>query len=79
MYSSSDNGARGFDIFNIQIELTEKGIKHTDDIVNLVFEVLNFLTKLFGFIENIKILNHSFNIIVYKFTTRERYSKMDFR
>lgn len=37
--SSSQYGGRGFATFNISVDLTENGINHTDDIVELVFQV----------------------------------------
>lgn len=33
-------GSRGFGFFGINVDLTEEGIEHVDDIVKLVFQVI---------------------------------------
>lgn len=42
LYSYSYCGGRGFAIYNISADLTENGINHTNDIVELVFQVRYF-------------------------------------
>lgn len=37
--SSAQHGGRGFSMFNVNVDLTENGINHTDDIVELLFQV----------------------------------------
>ncbi|XP_039761918.1 insulin-degrading enzyme [Pararge aegeria] len=36
-------GARGFAFFGVQVDLTEDGVKHTDEIVELVFQYIEML------------------------------------
>ncbi|XP_045505756.1 insulin-degrading enzyme [Colias croceus] len=36
-------GARGFGFFGVQVDLTEDGVKHVDDIVTLVFQYISLL------------------------------------
>lgn len=36
-------GARGFGFFGINVDLTEEGIEHVDDIVKLVFQVCTYV------------------------------------
>ncbi|XP_068625858.1 insulin-degrading enzyme [Battus philenor] len=36
-------GARGFGFFGVQVDLTEDGVEHIDDIVNLVFQYISML------------------------------------
>ncbi|CAK1587423.1 unnamed protein product [Parnassius mnemosyne] len=36
-------GARGFGFFGVQVDLTEDGLEHVDDIVNLVFQYISML------------------------------------
>ncbi|XP_023937741.2 insulin-degrading enzyme [Bicyclus anynana] len=36
-------GARGFGFFGVQVDLTEEGVKHTDEIVELVFQYIAML------------------------------------
>ncbi|XP_077297857.1 insulin-degrading enzyme-like isoform X2 [Arctopsyche grandis] len=43
--SSAQYGGRGFATFNINVDLTENGINHTEDIVELVFQYINLLNK----------------------------------
>ncbi|XP_077261361.1 insulin-degrading enzyme-like isoform X1 [Temnothorax americanus] len=43
-------GARGFSFFSVVVDLTEEGIKHIEDIVQLMFQYINML-KLKGPIE----------------------------
>ncbi|XP_076160592.1 insulin degrading metalloproteinase isoform X2 [Ptiloglossa arizonensis] len=38
-------GARGFNFFNIIVDLTKKGIQHIDDIILLVFQYINMLKE----------------------------------
>ncbi|PSN57801.1 Insulin-degrading enzyme [Blattella germanica] len=38
-------GSRGFGFFGINVDLTEEGIDHVDDIVKLVFQYVNMLKK----------------------------------
>lgn len=35
-------GARGFGFFGINVDLTEEGIEHVDDVVKLVFQVCRY-------------------------------------
>jgi insulysin len=37
-------GARGFGFFGINVDLTEEGIEHVDDIVKLVFQVSRYVS-----------------------------------
>lgn len=39
------DGAKGFDFFNIVMDLTEEGVKHIDDIVTMTFQYINMLKK----------------------------------
>uniref|UniRef100_A0A1W7RAD0 Insulin-degrading enzyme n=1 Tax=Hadrurus spadix TaxID=141984 RepID=A0A1W7RAD0_9SCOR len=39
------SGAKGFAFFIVNVDLTEDGIEHTDDIVTLLFQYLNMLKK----------------------------------
>lgn len=39
------NGAKGFAFFIVNVDLTEEGIEHADDIITLVFQYLNMLKK----------------------------------
>lgn len=39
------HGAKGFAFFSVDVDLTEEGIEHTDDIVTLIFQYLNLLRK----------------------------------
>jgi secreted Zn-dependent insulinase-like peptidase len=43
------SGSRGFGFFIVNVDLTEEGIQHVDDIVVLVFQVLQYrkIIKLF--------------------------------
>ena len=36
-------GARGFGFFGINVDLTEEGIEHVDDVVKLVFQVCRYV------------------------------------
>ncbi|KAL5238798.1 hypothetical protein ACI65C_006208 [Semiaphis heraclei] len=38
-------GARGIELFNINVDLTEKGVDHVDDIVKLIFQYVNMLRR----------------------------------
>jgi insulysin len=37
-------GSRGFGFFGINVDLTEEGIEHVDDIVKLVFQVSRYVS-----------------------------------
>ncbi|XP_020292220.1 insulin-degrading enzyme isoform X2 [Pseudomyrmex gracilis] len=39
------DGAKGFDFFNVVMDLTEEGVKHIDDIVTMTFQYINMLKK----------------------------------
>lgn len=39
LVAGESSGAKGFSFFGINVDLTEDGIQHTDDIVTLVFQV----------------------------------------
>ena len=39
LVAGESSGAKGFAFFGINVDLTEDGIQHTDDIVTLVFQV----------------------------------------
>ncbi|CAB3224477.1 unnamed protein product [Arctia plantaginis] len=41
--SGSTMSTRGFDFFSIQVNLTEKGINHIDEIIGLIFQYLTML------------------------------------
>ncbi|KAG6438646.1 hypothetical protein O3G_MSEX000111 [Manduca sexta] len=41
-------GARGFGFFGVQVDLTEDGLKHIDDIISLVFQPGHYLSHLLG-------------------------------
>ncbi|XP_077296679.1 insulin-degrading enzyme-like [Arctopsyche grandis] len=45
LYSYCYLGGRGFAFFNISVDLSENGINHTDEIVELVFQYINLLNK----------------------------------
>jgi insulysin len=38
-------GAKGFMFFGVNVDLTEEGIEHVDDIVTLIFQYLNLMRK----------------------------------
>ncbi|KAJ8705714.1 hypothetical protein PYW08_012760 [Mythimna loreyi] len=38
-------GARGFGFFGVQVDLTEEGVSHTDDIIKLVFQYIAMLKR----------------------------------
>ncbi|XP_053988603.1 insulin-degrading enzyme [Hylaeus volcanicus] len=38
-------GGRGFNFFNVVVDLTEEGIEHVDDIILLTFQYINMLRK----------------------------------
>ncbi|OWR46486.1 putative metalloprotease, partial [Danaus plexippus plexippus] len=38
-------GARGFGFFGVQVDLTEEGVKHIDEIVELVFQYISMLRE----------------------------------
>lgn len=50
LVSGKRRGAKGFSFFSILVDLTEEGIKHIEDIVQLVFQYINML-KMKGPIE----------------------------
>lgn len=35
--------ARGIELFDIDVDLTEKGVDHVDDIIKLIFQVIYYL------------------------------------
>ena len=37
--------ARGFDFFTVYVDLTEDGLLHIDDIIELVFQYINMINK----------------------------------
>jgi len=39
------SGAKGFMFFGVNVDLTEAGIEHVDDIITLIFQYLNLLRK----------------------------------
>ncbi|XP_021361137.1 insulin-degrading enzyme-like isoform X2 [Mizuhopecten yessoensis] len=39
------NGAKGFMFFKVDVDLTEEGIEHVDDIVTLTYQYINLLRK----------------------------------
>lgn len=39
------NTLRGFGFFEIVVDLTEEGMEHVDDIINIVFQVIFFLSS----------------------------------
>ncbi|GAU94160.1 hypothetical protein RvY_05985 [Ramazzottius varieornatus] len=45
LHAGEDEGAEGFQFFMLGADLTEEGLKHTDEIVQMVFEYLNMLRK----------------------------------
>lgn len=45
LVGGSRTGSRGFGFFGINVDLTEEGIDHVDDIVRLVFQYVNMLKK----------------------------------
>ena len=48
---------QGFGFFIVNVDLTEEGIEHTDDIVGLVFQYLNMLRNLVS-LNNLSIIEH---------------------
>ena len=40
LMAGESSGAKGFSFFGINVDLTEEGIQHTEDIVGLVFQVI---------------------------------------
>ncbi|CAH1784511.1 unnamed protein product [Owenia fusiformis] len=45
LVGGSQSGAKGFEFFILNVDLTEEGIEHIDDIVTLVFQYFNLLRK----------------------------------
>ena len=45
LVSGRRSAARGFDFFSVYVDLTEEGINHIDDIINLMFQYINMLKK----------------------------------
>lgn len=45
LHAGEDEGAEGFQFFMLGADLTEEGLKHTDEIVQMVFDYLNMLRK----------------------------------
>lgn len=45
LLSSKRLGARGFEFFNIVVDLTKEGVDHVDDIILLTFQYINMLKK----------------------------------
>lgn len=45
LLSGKRSGTRGFDFFNVVVDLTEEGINHVDDIITLTFQYINMLKK----------------------------------
>ncbi|KAL0124001.1 hypothetical protein PUN28_006072 [Cardiocondyla obscurior] len=43
LVSGKRSGARGFNFFNVIVDLTEEGIEHIEDIVQLMFQYINML------------------------------------
>lgn len=37
--SSHNNVPRGFGLFNITVDLTQEGLEHVDDVIQLIFQV----------------------------------------
>lgn len=35
--------ARGIELFDIDVDLTEQGVEHVNDIIKLIFQVINLL------------------------------------
>ncbi|XP_077297928.1 insulin-degrading enzyme-like [Arctopsyche grandis] len=68
-------GGRGFAIYKIYVDLTENGINHIDDIVELVFQYINLLNK-----EGIQkwIFEEIANIHLTKFKFQDKKEPKDF-
>ncbi|XP_077296687.1 insulin-degrading enzyme-like [Arctopsyche grandis] len=68
-------GGRGFAIYNIYVDLTENGINHIDDIVELVFQYINLLNK-----EGIQkwIFEETANIYLTKFKFQDKKEPKNF-
>lgn len=45
LVSGGKPGARGFNFFNVCVDLTEEGLDHIDDIITLVFQYINMIKK----------------------------------
>jgi len=43
LLSGKRPGARGFNFFSVLVDLTEEGIKHIDDIIQLMFQYIDML------------------------------------
>jgi len=63
LVAGESSGAKGFSFFGINVDLTEDGIQHTDDIVTLVFQVIVTLVFQvpFSFLFFLSLLFHSFD------------------
>lgn len=44
--SGSKVEARGIELFDIDVDLTEKGVDHVDDIIKLIFQVIYYLVDI---------------------------------
>lgn len=44
LMAGDSSGAKGFGFFGINVDLTEDGIEHVDDIITLAFQVLIYFT-----------------------------------
>lgn len=74
--AGESSGAKGFAFFGINVDLTEDGIEHVDDIVTLAFQVRSRLTVHYR--KNSR-LNHLSHLLVLEYATKVGPSKMGIR
>lgn len=69
------NTLNGFGFFEIVVDLTQEGMEHVDDIVNIVFQVRKyFITNLNSFIYNL----FAIIILVFDNGAQGRSKEVDF-
>ena len=75
LVAGESSGAMGFAFFGINVDLTEEGINHIDDIITLVFQVsfVHLKSNLFSDANEVLI------VTVFEYVARAESSEMDFR
>ncbi|XP_014680687.1 PREDICTED: insulin-degrading enzyme-like [Priapulus caudatus] len=71
LVGGEESGARGFMFFIVNVDLTEEGIEHTDEIVTHIFEYLNML-RAAGPLEWVFRECQSLNAMTFRFKDKEK-------
>ncbi len=74
--AGESSGAKGFAFFGINVDLTEDGIEHVDDIVTLAFQVRSCLTVHYHKNKGFDYLSY---LLVLEYATKVGPSKMGIR